>query len=226
MSASIADRLHAVLEAVAAAAREGGRAPEEITVIGVSKRQPIEKLFEAYDAGLRDFGENTVQELAAKSAAMAWTGREPRWHLIGHLQRNKINATLQTGATIHTIDSLELAQAVSQRAAQSVDVLLQVNVGREPQKKGCDPDLAVTLAPQIAMLPSLRLRGLMAIPPAGDDPTVHFRRLAALRDAIVVRQECAQARDLSMGMSQDFVQAVRCQATMVRVGTLIFGDRD
>jgi pyridoxal phosphate enzyme (YggS family) len=161
-----------------------------------------------------------------KADAFARAGREARFHFIGRLQRNKVNQVLRYASMVHSLDRLELAEAVSKRVGDvRLPVLIQVNIGREPQKGGVDPEAAVELALRVASLPGLELAGLMGIPPADVDPSPFFRELAGLSRTLVATPEGAHAGELSMGMTQDFEVAIRHGATLVRVGTAIFGGR-
>ena len=224
--ANIAERVQAVRRRMAAVAAAVGRGEDDITLVAVSKRQPLESLFAAYDAGVADFAENVAQDLVTRVEAMQRAGRTPRWHFIGRLQRNKVNAVLEAARVVHTIDRPALAEAVSKRApAAGLDVYVQVNIGREPQKGGAAPEEAVAFAQQVAQLPGLRLQGLMAIPPRAEDPLRNFNALAALSRALQQTAEGCHAVGLSMGMSHDFETAIRAGATVVRVGTAIFGQR-
>lgn len=223
--ADIEHGLAAVEAQIAASCVAAGRARSEVTLIAVSKFKPASDLRLAYELGVRDFGENYVQELVDKQAALADLPGI-RWHLIGHLQRNKAKALALDPPIVHTVDSLRLAQELDSRFAAAgtrADVLIQVNVADEAQKSGCSEAEARTLCAALTGLPRLTLRGLMLIPPAVDDPELsrpHFRRVAQLR-----RQLCPEAPELSMGMSQDVTQAIAEGATWVRVGTAIFGAR-
>ncbi len=204
-----------------------GRNAQEVTLVAVSKKQPFARVREAHACGVRNFGENTVQGLVSTAQALAQAGLTARWHFVGRLQRNKINKLLPLVSLIHTVDSEELAMALAQRAgALGIDVLVQVNVGREPQKGGVDPDQAVPFARRVAGLTGLRLRGLMAIPPGGVDPRPFFAHMARLSKELCASAEAADARELSMGMSEDFEVAIAHGATLVRVGTSIFGERE
>lgn len=222
---SVASRLATVRDQVAEAARAAGRSPESVTLVAVSKFHPVEALIEAHAAGVRDFGENIVQELIEKSAAMADLGLDVRWHFIGRLQRNKINLLLRAAPyRIHTIDKAELADALSSRApAVGLDVLLQVNIGREAQKGGVAPDEVEQLARYVTTKPPLRLCGLMAIPPVERDATPYFVEMAKLSERI--RAIAPAARELSLGMTGDFPSAIANGSTHVRIGTAIFGER-
>lgn len=212
----------AILRACAAADREAGA----VTLIAVSKRQPLDAVVAAYDAGVRDFGENTAQELQSKATAMAATGRHPRWHFVGRLQSNKVAMILPHVSTIQSIDRLAVAEALDKRINDGrVDVLIQVNIGREPQKGGVDPDAALMLAATLAQRPHLRLCGLMAVPPAGVDARPYFQAMSKLFLQLRRMPYGGEVRELSMGMSGDYEVAIACGATMVRVGSAIFGER-
>lgn len=225
---SIAENLAAIRERIDAAARRAGRDPAEVTLMGVSKRQPDASVLEAYEAGLRDFGENTVQELARKAELFAERGLAPRWHFIGHLQRNKINKLLEHPVhRIHSVDSPKLAHALAKRAPEDgLDVLVELNVGKEPQKGGVMPDDLADLLDALASEDALRMRGLMAIPPAEEDPRPYFETLRRVFDESRSHLAMAAASELSMGMSSDFETAIECGSTIVRVGTAIFGPRE
>jgi pyridoxal phosphate enzyme (YggS family) len=203
-----------VRERIALACRRAGRAPESVKLVAVSKLQPLEKLCEAIAAGQRAFGENYAQELRDKHAALP----EAEWHFVGALQTNKVKLVVGRAAVIHTCDRLALAQEISKRAAAEQRLLLEVNVGREPQKAGVLPEDAAALLDEVRALPRIRCQGLMCIPPADQDPRPHFR---ALRE-LAVR---LQLPELSMGMSADYESAVEEGATLVRVGTALFGAR-
>ena len=223
---SLAQRLATVRASVEAAARAAGRSPEAVTLVAVSKFHPIEALVEAHALGVRDFGENIVQELAGKASAMAERGLAVRWHFIGRLQRNKINLLLRHPIhRVHTIDRAELADALAQRAPEGgLDVLLQVNIGREAQKGGVMPEDTSALAGHVLGLRQLRLRGLMAIPPEGVDAAPYFAEMQTL--SRTVRALAPEAVELSLGMTHDFTAAIAAGSTHVRVGTAIFGSRE
>ena len=228
MSAGVEARLAGVRQRIAAAAERARRDPSNITLIAVGKTFPAELVAQAVRAGATDLGENRVQEAVAKRPAVP----PATWHLIGPLQRNKAAAAVATFDVIHTVDRAEIAdrlQLLLERdwPGRRQRVLLEVNVGREPQKAGALPEEAQALATTILGHDRLELIGLMAIPPFGDDPEAsrpHFRALRALRDRLCdgVGRELPQ---LSMGMSLDFEVAIEEGATMVRVGTAIFGER-
>ncbi len=223
---SVAESIAAIQERIVRAAKEAGRQPTEVTLLAVCKRQPLERILAAHDCGVRDFGENTVQGLKTTSEALRAEGREVRWHFVGGLQRNKVNAVLAQSPVIHSIDRASLAEAISKRAAGPIDVLVQVNLGHEAQKGGVQPEAAVELGCHLSTLTNLRLRGLMTLPPAGEDPVPHFETLRRLSEALQATPEGRSAGELSMGMSDDFETAIRCGATIVRVGTAMFGQRE
>jgi pyridoxal phosphate enzyme (YggS family) len=209
---TIAERLQAVR----------ARLPSAMTLVAVSKTQPPEAVREAYAAGQRHFGENYAQEWRDKADALADLP-ELVWHFIGALQTNKVKYLAGRAAWVHTVDRLALAEELSRRYAAKAArarVLLEVNVAAEASKAGCRPEEVPALARAVAALPGVELRGLMCIPPAEGDPRPHFRALRTLRDGL------GQALpDLSMGMSGDYLVAVEEGATLVRVGTAIFGER-
>jgi pyridoxal phosphate enzyme (YggS family) len=207
---TLAERIADVRARVARAA--AGRAG---TLVAVTKKHPPETIRAAHAAGLAVFGENYVQELAAKQAALA--DLPLARHFNGHLQRNKAKDVAGRVALIHGVDGLALAEAIDRRAASPQDVLVEVNLGGEATKSGVAPDALPALLDQIAPLARVRCRGLMAIPPPGAGRP-HFRRLAALARAHGLPE-------LSMGMSDDFEEAIEEGATIVRVGTALFGPR-
>jgi pyridoxal phosphate enzyme (YggS family) len=217
----VPSNLARVRERIAAACCRADRSPDEVTLVGVTKGFPPEVIAEACAAGLEDAGENRVQEAAHKIEALAARGVRPRWHLVGHLQTNKVGAALELFAIIHSIDSLRLAEAMDRRAQHTVPVLLEVNVAGEATKHGFAPDEVASAVSGVGALPNLDLRGLMTVAPAVDDPEAVrpvFRRLRELRDANGLAE-------LSMGMTDDFEVAIEEGATMVRVGRAIFGER-
>jgi hypothetical protein len=228
MAAGLPDRLAEVRRRIAAAADTAGRDPSDVTLIAVAKTFPAELVAQAVAAGATDIGENRVQEAAAKRPTVP----PAIWHLIGPLQRNKAAAALATFDVLHTVDRDEIAerlQLLLERdwPGRRQRVLMEVNVGREPQKAGVLPEDAPALATAILARDRLELLGLMAIPPFGDDPEAsrpHFRALRELRDRLSDRLGRALPQ-LSMGMSLDFEVAVAEGATIVRVGTAIFGGR-
>jgi pyridoxal phosphate enzyme (YggS family) len=194
--------------------------PARVTLVAVSKTQPPEAIREAYAAGQRDFGENYAQEWRAKADALADLA-ELRWHFIGGLQTNKVKYLAGRVAAIHTVDRLELAGEISRRFAAKgamARAYLEVNVGGEASKSGCAPADVPALATAVRALPALELVGLMAIPPAEGDPRPRFQQLRRLAADLGLA-------GLSMGMSGDWRVAIEEGATLVRVGTAVFGAR-
>ncbi len=217
----IAMNIAAVRARIAAAAARAGRDPAGVRLVGVSKTFPAEVVAAAVRAGLADIGENRVQEAVAKRAALDTAGLRPVWHLVGHLQTNKVKPALQTFDILHSIDSLRLAEALNRHATRPVDVLIEVNVAGESTKFGFAPDEVAEAVRHLQRLEHLRLRGLMTVAPQVDDPEQVrpvFRALRALRDATGLAE-------LSMGMTDDVEVAVEEGATMVRIGRAIFGPR-
>jgi hypothetical protein len=222
----LATRLASVREAVAAAAREAGRDPAEVTLIGVTKRKPVAAIEASFAAGLHDIGENHADEFLEKAAAFAPDGL--RYHFIGRLSSRRARKVADQTTLIHTLDSLRLARKLSliaQEEGREVRALVQVNQGGEATKGGVAPDAAAALVRAAAALPGLRVVGLMSIPPFDDRPRDWFRQLRQLRDAVAEATSIALP-ELSMGMSHDFAEAIAEGATLVRVGTAIFGARD
>jgi pyridoxal phosphate enzyme (YggS family) len=224
---SISTNLQAVNDRIRAAARACGREPEEVALLAVSKTWPVEAVRVAAAAGQRAFGENYVQEGCAKATALADLGLE--WHFIGPLQSNKTRLVASHFDWVHSIDRLKIAERLSaQRDVHRppLNVCIQVNVSGEASKSGVAPEEAVALAHAVAALPRLRLRGLMCIPePTEDDALLaaRFGTLRALRERLA--GEGLVLDTLSMGMSHDLEAAIAAGATMVRVGTAIFGER-
>jgi len=226
----IRDSLLRVQERIGAAARKVGRRSEEITLIGVSKTHPAEAIRAAYEAGLRHFGENRVQEWEGKRAVLG--DLQASWHLVGHLQSNKAARAAGLFHTVDSVDDLALAQRLDrargeQANAPKLRVLIEVRVEDEESKSGAKPEEAAALAAKLAEFPHLELAGLMCIPPFLDDPASvrpYFRRLRELRDSLA-REIGRDLPVLSMGMSHDFEVAIEEGATEVRVGTAIFGSR-
>ncbi|MDQ3916245.1 MAG: YggS family pyridoxal phosphate-dependent enzyme [Actinomycetota bacterium] len=223
---TLAARYEEVRARVANAAARAGRDPSEITLVAVSKTWPVDVLAEAADAGVAVFGENRAQELKEKHAVL---GARVRWHFVGPLQSNKVRAVVGVAELVHSVDRYGLGEAIARRArAVGIvqDVLVEVNVGGEATKHGVEPAGAARLAEEVAALDGVAVRGLMAIPPPAADPEgtrPYFRDLAALRD--LVAGSVPGVRELSMGMSADFEQAIEEGATIVRVGEAIFGPR-
>lgn len=213
------------------AAKAAGRSPEDITLVAVSKTHPAEAVAAAHALGQVEFGENYVQEVLAKQDAL--TSLPLHWHFIGHLQSNKAKFVVGRFSLIHTVDSVKLAQNLHkcmERAAAEdrQDILIQVNIGQEEQKGGVAEGELARLAEEVLKLERLRLLGLMCIPPlslSAAETRPYFTRLRKLRDGLE-GEAGIKLPHLSMGMSHDFVEAVAEGATLVRVGTDIFGRRD
>lgn len=228
MTDAIATRLAAVRERIRRAALAAGRDPESVRLLAVSKTKPVEAIRAAYAAGQRDLGENYAQELADKAAQLADLPGL-RWHMIGHLQRNKAKLVTKVASFVHTVDSVRLAEELGKRAAESgrerLTALVEVNVGGEAQKSGCSPEELGPVLDAIERQPGLALAGLMTVPPHTEDPAgarPFFDRLVALRDA---HGGVVRLPELSMGMTHDLEHAIAAGATWVRVGTAIFGER-
>lgn len=225
-------RLNSVRAEIGSAARGCGRSPDEITLIGVSKLFPAEYAEAAFRLGLTDLGENRVQELTSKIKELSERGLNPDWHLIGTLQKNKVKYIIGKTKLIHSVDSFELLQEISRKsnaAGLVTDLLFQVNISGEDSKHGFEPDFLLENLSQYADLPGVRYKGLMTMAPLNAKPE-HTRQIfsdnRALQKEIIARYPEFQDFDcLSMGMSQDFRQAIACGATHIRVGTAIFGSR-
>lgn len=237
LEAEVAQRVAAVRRRIDAAAVAAGRSPHEVQLIGVSKRQPAERIVAALKAGVRVLGENYVQEAVAKRSALleilADQGiAQPRWHMIGHIQRRKTRLVVETFDAVESVDREELADELNRRAEQRnrrVPILMQVNVSGENQKSGVGAEAAESLAVHCLALPHLELAGLMAIPADAAEPEANrpvFRQLRQLRDRLRALPGGEAIQELSMGMSGDFEAAISEGATRVRVGTALFGPRD
>ena len=227
---SVADRLTGIRERISAAARSAGRDPSSVRLVAVSKTFPINLIREAYAAGQREFGENRVQEALQKIAGS--TDLEIRWHLLGHLQTNKARKAGPAFATIQSVDSLELLQKLDQAAEQAgtkPELLIQVDLAGEATKFGAPPSEVPRLLEAAAACRAASVAGLMTLPPVPDTPEdarPWFRTLRDLRDGwLASGVPASMLRELSMGMSGDFEVAIQEGATMVRVGTAIFGSR-
>lgn len=228
----IAANLLNVRERIERACRDCGRDPVEVRLVGVAKTRPAEDVVAAVWAGLEDVGENYAAELETKAAAVMEAGLRPRWHFLGGLQTNKVKRVLPWAGAIHSVDRPSLVDEISKRADpdRPVDVFVEVNVGGEASKSGAPVDDVEGLCRRVLALPGMSLVGLMAIPPAGDDPAAArtwFAALRLLRDDLVKRIDPPPhlMRHLSMGMSGDLEAAIAEGATVVRVGTAIFGSR-
>jgi PLP dependent protein len=213
----IAENLARVRERIGAACSRAGRDRDTVQLVAVSKGQPIEAVLIAFAAGQTVFGENYAQELHEKADALP----EVEWHFIGALQTNKCKIVVGHAALVHTCDRVALARELEKRAeARNLvqRILLEVNVGREPQKGGALPEQVDALYAAVREMERLRCEGLMCIPPPDQDPRPHFRALREMRDRLGLRE-------LSMGMTADFEVAIEEGATIVRIGTAIFGER-
>lgn len=233
MSAHIRDNIAEIRQRISQAAQRSGRKSSDISLMAVTKTQPADKIIAAYEAGIRLFGENRVQEFAGKRESLSAL-KDAVFTLIGQLQSNKVNKAIELFSAIHSVDSLRLAEriniAVERAGTEPLPVAIEINIG-DPAKAGISPnspelEQLLDAAPH---LPHLRIKGLMAIPPFTPDPEgarPYFRRLRELRDSIAARRLPEIGMELlSMGMSHDFEVAIEEASTCVRVGTAIFGER-
>lgn len=222
----IAGNVARVRDRIAAAARRSARAPEEVTLVAVSKTFGPAPCRAAVAAGVTDLGENRAQELKEKVAVLDALAR---WHFVGYLQTNKVKSVVGSATLIHSVDRLGLAEAIAKRASALgivQDVLIEVNVSGEPAKHGVEPAAVAGLVSDIAPLDGVEVRGLMTmtpLPAAGEESRPYFRELAAVLEE--VRKEAPALAHLSMGMTRDFEIAIEEGATLVRVGEAIFGSR-
>jgi pyridoxal phosphate enzyme (YggS family) len=236
----LAERIEAIHERIATAARRAGRNAADVSLLAVSKERPAEMAFAAYAAGQRCFGENRVEEAGPKIAAVAeliqeWHGNTlalpPEWHMIGHLQSRKAAQVIPWAAMVHSVDSEKLARRLNTFASEAhreLPILLEVNVADEASKDGLAPEAVPALIETILTLPALRLEGLMTVAPIAADPDEVRPVFAALREllfALARRFPQADWRHLSMGMTDDFEVAIEEGATLVRIGRAIFGER-
>jgi pyridoxal phosphate enzyme (YggS family) len=223
----LADRLAAVRERIATAAARAGRGPTTVRLVAVSKRHPAQAVREAHRLGVRAFGENYAQELVSKAGELGdLEGIE--WHMIGHLQTNKARLVAPVITAIHTIDSTYVAAELGKRSlklGRTVRVLVEVNVAKDPSKSGCSPSELAGIIEVIRANPALELSGLMTMPPYADDPASARPFFAGLRALQTLHGGRAVLPELSMGMSHDLEVAIAEGATIVRVGTAIFGER-
>ena len=226
----VVENLAEVEKHVQEACDRTGRSRDEVTLIAVSKTKPVSMIEELLPGGTRDFGENKVQELCEKYEVLP---RDIRWHLIGHLQRNKVKYIVDKAYLVHSVDSLRLAETISEEGVKkgvTVPVLIEVNVAGEESKFGVTPEETEALVREIAKLPAIRIRGLMTIAPYVENPEdnrVHFSRLKQLSVDIGKKNiDNVSMNVLSMGMTGDYQVAIEEGATMVRVGTGIFGERN
>ena len=224
------ENLKEVEQKIQEACAKAGRAREEVTLVAVSKTKPVSMLEEIYDENIRHFGENKVQELVDKYGQMP---KDINWHMIGHLQRNKVKAVIDKATLIHSVDSIRLAETIEQEAAKKdliVDILIEVNVAEEDSKFGLKVDEVMEMVETIATFPHIRIKGLMTIAPFVDDPEENRPVFAALRklsvDIANKNIDNVSVGILSMGMTNDYQVAIEEGATIVRVGTAIFGQRN
>jgi PLP dependent protein len=230
MASEIAENIARVQERIASACRRAGRPAESVRLIAISKTMPAERIREAFEAGQRDFGENRVQEAAAKRPALA--DLAATWHLVGHLQSNKAKPARELFQWIHSVDSARLAERLDKMPAtggEKLPLLIEVNLGGEESKSGATESDVPAIAEALSALETVEVRGLMTVPPFLEDPEQvrpYFRRLRELAAHISQRNlPRIKIQELSMGMSHDFEVAIEEGSTMVRVGTAIFGKR-
>lgn len=224
---AIAHNLELVRERIARAAERAGRDPRSVRLVAVSKLHPAKAIREAYEAGQRDFGENYAQELVRKAEELTDVS-DIRWHMIGHLQSNKARIVAPHMHMLHTIDSPKLAAELGRRLQaldRELDVLAEVNVARDPAKSGCAPEELERVLEGIRAQPALKARGLMTIPPPSEDPEGARPFFSALRELRDQHGGQDALPELSMGMTHDVEIAIAEGATIVRVGTAIFGER-
>lgn len=226
----LSDNLHEVQENIRKACERSGRNPEDVTLIAVSKTKPVSDIEQIYATGIREFGENKVQEMNDKQKVLPG---DINWHMIGHLQRNKVKYIVDNVAMIHSVDSVRLAEEISKEAVKknvTVDILVEVNVAKEESKFGLYTEDVRQFVEQISKLPGINIKGLMTSAPFVDNPEdnrQYFKKLKDLSVDINAKNIDNVHMDfLSMGMTNDYVVAVEEGATHVRVGTAIFGHRD
>ena len=226
----VRENLETVEANIRKACANAGRSRHQETLIAVSKTKPVSMLMEAYDSGIRIFGENKVQEMCDKYEQMP---KDIQWHMIGHLQRNKVKYIIDKAALIHSVDSLRLAETIQEEAAKHqvvMPILVEVNVAMEETKFGTSLAEAMELVEQISHFPNIRIEGLMTIAPFVEDPEENRKYFRALKKLAVdinnKNIDNVHVRILSMGMTNDYMVAIEEGATMVRVGTGIFGERN
>ena len=225
----ITENLKNIEKNILAACEKAGRSRDEITLIAVSKTKPVSMLEEVYATGIRDFGENKVQEMCDKFQCMP---KDIRWHMIGHLQTNKVKYLMDKAYLIHSVDSLKLAKEIEKQAAKHgriMDILIEINIAGEESKFGLAKEEVLSLIKEVSLLPHLRIQGLMTIAPYVENPEdnrLYFRQIKQLSVDIDSQNiDNVSMNILSMGMSGDYTIAIEEGATMVRVGTSIFGER-
>jgi len=220
-SVDIGSNIHELEKRIARAAERANRSPAEITIVGVAKTMEPWLIQQAFEAGMRHFGENRVQEAKDKIERLSTLQPSPTWHMVGHLQTNKAKTAIELFDMIQSVDSVRLAEVLSRHAQHRIPILLEVNVSGEASKFGLPPAQVSSAVEEIARLPHLEIRGLMTIAPLTDNPEEVrpiFKRLRLLRDSLGLEH-------LSMGMTDDFEVAIEEGATMVRIGRAIFGER-
>jgi len=218
----IGGNVAAIQKRIAKAAKKADRPPSAVTLVAVTKTVDATAIQEAFAAGLRHFGESRIQEAKEKLPQLSALQPPPTWHMVGHLQTNKAKTATELFDVIHSVDSLKVAEAISQHANCDMSVLVQINVAGEASKYGFALQDAIAALEHMARLPHLRIKGLMTIAPYADDPEEVrpvFRRLRLMRDSLGLEH-------LSMGMSHDFEVAIEEGATLVRIGRAIFGGRE
>lgn len=223
------ERIQEIKDNMAVACKEANRDIDSVTLIAVSKTKPLEALQEAYDLGMRDFGENKVQEMVEKMEHMP---SDARFHMIGHLQKNKVKYIAKDVFLIHGVDSYELALEIQKQAVKHnrvIPILIEVNIGEEESKFGVTVEQVLPLVEKVATLPNIKIEGLMAIPPHIDENCnnrIYFAKLRELSVDISRKNiDNVSMNVLSMGMSDDYPEAIKEGATYIRVGTAIFGSR-
>jgi PLP dependent protein len=221
ITSDIKSNLESVHERIVQACQRSGRSASEVTLIAVTKTMPPESIETAFKLGVRNFGENRVQEAEDKIKALSGLQPAPIWHMVGHLQSNKVNLALEIFDIIQSVDSVRLAQAISQRSSTQIAVLLEVNIAGEKTKNGFSLERIIPAFETISQLPNIDVKGLMTVAPQAENPEQSrpvFRKLRLLADAFHLEH-------LSMGMTDDFEVAVEEGSTMLRIGRAIFGER-
>jgi pyridoxal phosphate enzyme (YggS family) len=221
VATDIAANIERVKKRIARACQRVGRSPEEITIVAVTKTVEPSAIATAFKLGIRHFGENRVQEAVPKIRQLSWLEPPPAWHMVGHLQTNKVKVAVEIFDTIHSVDSIRLAEAISRRTQRTLSVLLEVNVSGETSKSGFSVAEVEPALKVISQLPKIEIKGLMTIAPLVTDAEQVrrvFQKLRSLRDYLGLEQ-------LSMGMTDDFEVAIEEGATMLRIGRAIFGER-
>lgn len=224
------ENLHEVEKNIQFACDKAGRKREEVTLVAVSKTKPVSMLQDVFNCGIRHFGENKVQELCEKEEILS---KDIKWHMIGHLQTNKVKYLMGKTSLIHSVDSLKLAREIEKHATKSniiVDILVEINIAEEPSKFGIKREETFSLIKEIAKLPHIKIKGLMTIAPMVDEPEenrLYFRQIKELSVDIDNQNiDNVSMNVLSMGMTGDYMVAIEEGATIVRVGTGIFGERN